>query len=84
MGIKVPCLHYLPHYTEGDVLLLANDRNAIKGENTVIMFNDNMAITNRLVEHGEEHYYGLMDGRLRSLDPKQFQVVGYVAKIIRA
>ena len=84
LGIKIPCLHYLPHYTEGDVLLLANDRNAIKGENTVIMFNDNMAIANRLVEHGEEHYYGLMDGRLRFLDPKQFQVVGYVAKIIRA
>ena len=84
LGIQIPCLHYLPHYTEGDVLLLANDRTAMKGENTVVMFNDIMAITNRLVEHGEEHYYGLMDGRLRSLDPKQFQVVGYVAKIIRA
>jgi DNA-binding XRE family transcriptional regulator len=84
MGIKIPCLHYLPHYTEGDVLLIANDRNALKGENTVVMFNDIMAITNRYIEQGEEHYYGLMDGRLRSLDPKQFQVVGYVAKIIRA
>ena len=83
LGIKIPCLHYLPHYTEGDVLLIANDRNALKGENTVVMFNDNMAITNRLVENGEEHYYGLMDGRLRPLDPKQIQIIGYVAKIIR-
>jgi len=83
LGIKIPCLHYLPHYTEGDVLLIANDRNALKGENTVVMFNDNMAITNRLVENGKENYYGLMDGRLRPLDPKQIQIIGYVAKIIR-
>lgn len=84
LGIKIPCLHYLPHYTEGDILLIANDRNALKGENTVVMFNDNMVITNRLVEHDEEHYYGLMDGKLRPQDSKQIQVIGYVAKIIRA
>ncbi|MBO5175825.1 MAG: helix-turn-helix transcriptional regulator [Lachnospiraceae bacterium] len=84
LGIKIPCLHYLPHYTEGDVLLIANDRDAMKGENTVVMFSDNMVITNRLVEHGEEHYYGLRDGRLRPTDLNQAQVIGYVAKIIRA
>lgn len=84
LGIKIPCLHYLPHYTEGDVLLIANDRDAMKGENTVIMFNDNLVITNRVVESGVEKYYGLRDGRLRPIDPTQLQVVGYVAKIIRA
>lgn len=83
LGIKIPCLHYLPHYTEGDVLLIANDRDAMRGENTIIMFQDNLVITNRRIENGKEHYYGLRDGKLRPTDPGQIQVVGYVAKIIR-
>lgn len=83
LGIKIPCLHYLPHYTEGDVLLIANDRDAMKGENTVIMFNDNVVITNRVVENGVEKYYGLRDGKLRPTDPNHIQIIGYVAKIIR-
>lgn len=84
LGIKIPCLHYLPYYTEGDVLLIANDRDAMKGENTVITFNDNIVITNRVIENGEVHYYGLRDGKLRPTNPEQLQVIGYVAKIIRA
>ena len=83
LGIKIPCLHYLPHYTEGDVLLIANDRDAMKGENTVIMFHDNLVITNRIVENGVEHYYGLRDGKLRPTDSSHIQIIGYVAKIIR-
>lgn len=83
LGIKIPCLHYLPHFTEGDVLLLANDREAMKGENTVVLFNDNLVITNRVIENGEAKYYGLRDGKLRSTDSSHIQVIGYVAKIIR-
>lgn len=84
LGIKIPCLHYLPHYTEGDVLLIANDRNAMKGENTVIEINGNLIITNRVVENGVEKYYGLRDSKLRPADTNQIEVLGYVAKIIRA
>ena len=83
LGIKIPCLHYLPHYTEGDVLLIANDRDAMKGENTVLLFNDNLVIANRVVENGVANYYGLRDGKLRPIDPDQVQIVGYVAKTIR-
>lgn len=83
LGIKIPSLHYLPHYTQGDVLLIANDRNAMKGENTIIAIGDNIAIINRRVENGKELYYGLRDGKLRPNDPSQIHVIGYVAKIIR-
>lgn len=83
LGIKIPCLHYLPHYTEGDVLLIANDRDAMRGENTVVMFNDNLVIINRKFEFGKENYYSLRDGKLRPVDPDQVQIIGYVAKIIR-
>ncbi|MBP3567615.1 MAG: helix-turn-helix transcriptional regulator [Lachnospiraceae bacterium] len=84
LGIRIPCLHYLPHYTQGDTLLLANDRDAMKGENTVILINGNLMITNRLVENGITNYYGLRDGKLRQSNPDNVEVLGYVAKIIRA
>lgn len=83
MGIKIPCLHYLPHYTQGDILLLANDRDAMSSENTIIDINGNLVITRRLVEHGVVKYYGMRDGKLRSENPDHVEVLGYVAKTIR-
>lgn len=82
-GIKIPCEHYLPHYTEGDVLLIANDRNAMKGEHSVIMVNDNILVTKRAIEEGVVKYYGLMDNRYRLIEHDGIQVVGYVAKTIK-
>ena len=84
MGIRIPCLHYLPHYTQGDILLLANDRDAMRGENTVVAVKDNLAITNRIVENGIVKYYGIRDGKFRVAEPDFIEVLGYVAKIIRA
>lgn len=84
LGIKIPCLHYLPHYTEGDILLLANDRDAMKGENTIIEINGNLFITNRVVENGAVHYYGLRDKKYCFRENDAAEVLGYVAKIIRA
>ena len=84
LGIKIPCLHYLPHYTQGDILLLANDRDAMKGENTVIEINGNLLITNRLRENGVFNYYGLRDKKFHGTECDCVEVLGYVAKIIRA
>ena len=84
LGIKIPCLHYLPHYTEGDVLLIANDRDAMKGENTIVEINGNLIITNRLVENGVVNYYGLRDKKFRGTASDSVDVLGYVAKVIRA
>lgn len=84
LGIRIPCLHYLPHYTQGDVLLLANDRDAMHGENTVIVINNNLIITNRVVENGIANYYGLRDKKFRGAETDNVEVLGYVAKIIRA
>ncbi|MBO5352607.1 MAG: helix-turn-helix transcriptional regulator [Lachnospiraceae bacterium] len=84
IGIQIPCLHYLPHYTQGDILLLANDRDAMRGENTVVVVNDNLAITNRVIENGIVKYYGIRDGKFRIAEPDNVEVLGYVAKILRA
>jgi DNA-binding XRE family transcriptional regulator len=83
LGIQIPCLHYLPHYTEGDVLLLANDRTAMKGENTVIEIGGNLMITNRVMEDGKAYHYGLWDKKFRIAENNDVEVLGYVAKILR-
>lgn len=82
LGIRIPCLHYLPHYTQGEVLLLANDRDAMYGENTVIVINGNIIITNRVVENGTTKYYGIRDGKFRVADPENVEVLGYIAKVL--
>ena len=84
IGIQLPCLHYLPHYTKGDILLLANDRDAMRGENTVVEVNGNIVITNRIVENGSEKYYGVRDQKFHGADIDNVITLGYVAKIIRA
>lgn len=83
LGIKIPCLHYLPYYTQDDILLLANDRDAMRGENTVVIINDNVIITNRIVENGEAKYYGLRDKKFKGTETDTVEVLGYVAKILR-
>lgn len=82
MGIKIPCEHHLPHYMKGDILLIANDRDAHSNEHSVIIVNDNMIITKRVIENGKPKYYGIRDNVLRSEDDDRIYVLGYIVKVI--
>lgn len=82
LGIRIPCDHLLPHYAEGEILLLANDRDAMKNEHTVLRINDNIIITKRIVENGKVGYYGIRDNICHSDEAEHFLVIGYVAKVI--
>lgn len=84
MGIRIPCEHYLPHYLKGDILLIANDRDAIQGENTVIIINGNLMITRRVIENNQVKYYGLRDGIFHSGDADNIYVLGYIAHVIES
>lgn len=81
-GIKIPCDHYLPHYRQNDILLIANDRNAMNNEDTVVLINDNIVITHRVSQDGIILYYGIRDKVLHAKDSKMAQVIGYIAKVI--
>jgi len=81
-GIRIPCEYYLPHYRLNDILLIANDRDAMKNENTVIIVNDNIVVTKRVIENGKVRYYGIRDNVLHAKDLETVQVVGYIAKVI--
>ena len=86
MGIRIPCNHYMPLYAEGDILLIANDRNARTGELVVIGVGENMWILKRKdeVENGEKvvNYYSPRDGRKRVSGHEVSFILGYVVKVV--
>lgn len=81
-GIRIPCEHYVPFYMPNDILLIANDRDAMKNEHTVVIINDNILITNRIVKGGHVSYYGIRDNVLHATDLDTVQVIGYITKVI--
>lgn len=84
VGVVIPCHHYMPHFLKGDLLLIANDREAKSNEQTVVIADGNVYITKRVIEDGQVKYYGTRDGYFRHLESQKIQVLGYVAKIIEA
>lgn len=87
LGIRIPGDSYEPLYYEGDILLVANDRNARNGETVVVTTEDNMWFLKYKEEkdEGEKkvNYYSLRNGKkLLSKDDTNF-VLGYVVKIVR-
>lgn len=81
-GIKIPCNHYLPHYMENDILLLANDREPLPHEVVVLVVGNFIALAKRKVENGKVKYYGLRDGIFRAEASGNIRVIGYIAKVI--
>jgi len=88
MGIRIPNENYEPIYYPGDILLIANDRNARNGEKVVVTTNDNLWFLKKKEEaEGDSkqiNYYSIRDGRkILSQDNVQF-VLGYVVKVVRS
>lgn len=82
-GIKIPCNHYAPKFFKGDILLIANDREAIGEEYTIVVIEENILITKKVVEDGVEKYYGMRDGVLHAKSLESVRTVGYIAKVIK-
>lgn len=86
MGLKIPCNNYMPILSEGDVLLLANDRNPLQNE-MVVVSTKGFA---RIVRRKEEIVNGVRIARYYSIRNQQFladentidEVIGYVVKIV--
>ena len=87
MGITMPTNNYIPHYYEGDILLLANDREARAHEHVVVHYKNNIWILTRKKEMvaGEMMpvFHSIRDGGIRHHDEENTLVLGYVAKVLR-
>lgn len=81
-GIKLPCEHYLPYYKENDLLFIANDRDAMIGENSVIVLNGNIVIVKRFIEDGKVKYRGIRDKFNFFTDEDSIVLIGYIAKVL--
>lgn len=87
MGIQIPCMNYLPKYMQGDVLFIANDRDARPDEDVVVCISDNMWILRRRIDFvdgkSEVAYYSIRDNRLFARENEIQLVLGYIVKVKR-
>lgn len=77
-GITMPCDHYMPTYSPYDILLIANDRNPLWNENSLLRIDGCFYIARRKVESGIAKYYSIRDGKFRINEDDVTEVVGYV------
>ena len=82
MGFRVPCVHYMPVYSNGDILLIANDRMPISGEHCVVKANKNLYIVRCKRVGGKVEYFSIIKDIVKAVDSNA-EVVGYVAYVVK-
>lgn len=87
MGIRMPCDNYIPHYYEGDVLLLAHDREPRPSEHVVVHYKDCIWLVQRKTQIIDgvrtSCFYSIRDGGFRVADHNPSLMIGYVAHVLR-
>lgn len=88
MGIRIPCDNYMPVLAEGDILLLANDRNPIQNETVVVVTNGYARIVKRKETKSpnglkQAGYYSIRNGAFLSDEASLEEVIGYVVRVHR-
>lgn len=83
MGIRIPSDAYAPHFFEGDILLLANDRAPKNNERIIFSTGDNMWIVEKRLSGKECKYHYIRSGRVCAEDCDITNIMGYVAKVLR-
>lgn len=76
MALKIPCTHYLPHYTPYHILLIANDRPPKASEHCLITVNGYFYIVTRK----DGAFYSIRDGKYRCSESDIDELIGYVAE----
>lgn len=74
-AMTIPCEYYMPIYSPYHILFLANDRESLRGEHSVVVIGKEIIIT----EIKDGGCYSLRDGGFRCPVSAVDQVVGYVA-----
>lgn len=75
IGLKIPSENYMPYYQEGDIILIASDRNAEKGERCVVTSNGGIYIVEK--SRKENEYISLVS-RIKIPDTKIDDNIGYI------
>ena len=83
MGLRIPCVHYMPIYNNGDILLIAQDRQPANGEHCVIDIDNNLYIARCVRVGGEYHLHSIVSTQTNACFANISKVIGYVAHVIR-
>lgn len=82
VGLRIPCEHYMPHYAQGDILLIAADREGINGERCVVTHQGRIHIVTKYsyIENGKKlwKYVALMNDKIEMPQSEIDDKVGYV------
>lgn len=87
LGIRIPCMHYEPHFLKDEIVLLGADREGMNGEKCVIGHGGNIYICIKKIEHknGETiiKYLSIIDGKnvlftRDEIDDKYGYVIGFL------
>lgn len=84
MGLRIPCVHYMPVYHNGDILLIAQDRQPANGEHCVLEIAGNFYVARCVRVGGDYKFHSIIDDGFRACFADINRVVGYVAHVIRA
>lgn len=79
MGFNIICDHYMPYYSSGDIILIANDRPPRYSEHAVVRVGNCLFIIQRIVEDGVAKYYSIRDGKYRIDESEVDELIGYIA-----
>lgn len=82
MGFRVPCVHYMPIYDNGDILLIAIDRKPANGEHCVVKIGKNLYITRCQRVGGELKFMSIINNKVKACEADVDELVGYVAEVI--
>lgn len=82
MGIRIVNDMFAPNYYEGNILLVANDRNARPGEHVIVCTGSNNMWILKRGNNSKAEYFSIRDGKKRATDDDALLVVGYVVKVV--
>lgn len=81
-GLIIPCEHYMPHYVQGQTILLSSDRKPRINEHCVINVDNNVYIASYYEENGKPKFKSIINKRPLSVDITLDDVVGYISHIV--
>lgn len=86
MGFRIPSDTYMPAFAEGDILLLANDRNPLQNETVLVSSKGYAKIVKRKEEYVDgckvAKYYSIRNNSFLTTEADADDIIGYVAKTI--
>lgn len=80
-GIVVPCEHYMPHYAQGNIILVSADRKPRLGEHCVVSIDNNIYIVAYHEEGGNPKLKSIINRRLMPFESRINDIIGYVSYV---